>query len=68
MSFAIGYGIMPWVTNMGLQNCFITAAFVGFAQVLTIFVMIRWGKGLRVKSVPKYSKFVEEMAESGMIH
>lgn len=67
MSFAIGYGITPWVTNMGLRNCFITAAFVGFAQVLTVFVMIRWGKGLRVKSIPRYAKYVEEMRKSGMV-
>ena len=68
MSFAIGYGITPWVTNMGLQNCFITAAFVGFAQVLTVFGMIRWGKSLRVRSIPKYSGYVEEMRKSGMVH
>jgi hypothetical protein len=68
MSFAIGYGITPWVTNMGLQNCFITAAFVGLAQVLTVWVMIKRGKELRRKSVPRYSKYVEEMTKSGMVH
>jgi hypothetical protein len=68
MSFAIGYGITPWVTDMGLQNCFIMAAFVGLAQVFTVFPMIRWGKALRAKSVPRYGKYVEEMARSGMVH
>lgn len=68
MSFAIGYGITPWVTDMGLQNCFITAAFVGLAQVMTIWIMIKWGKKLRSKSVPRYSKYVEEMTKSGMVH
>lgn len=68
MSFAIGYGITPWVQDMGLQNCFITAAFVGLAQVLTVYVMIKWGKGLRAKSVLRYGKYVEEMAKSGMVH
>ncbi len=29
MSFAISYGITPWLTNLGLQNCFISAAFIG---------------------------------------
>ncbi|ORY16304.1 MFS transporter-like protein [Clohesyomyces aquaticus] len=68
MNFAIGYGITPWVTDMGLQNCFITAAFVGMAQVTTVAVMIRYGKTLRRKSVERYGKYVEEMAKSGMVH
>lgn len=68
MSFAIGYGITPWVTDMGLQNCFIMAAFLGLAQVCTIFVMIRYGKKLRAMSVPKYGKYVQIMTKSGMAH
>ncbi|KAJ4360186.1 uncharacterized protein N0V89_000746 [Didymosphaeria variabile] len=68
MSFAIGYGITPWVEDMGLQNCFITAAFVGLAQVCTVFVMIKYGKGLRETSVSRYEGYVDEMAKSGMVH
>lgn len=68
MSFAIGYGITPWVTGMGLQNCFITAGLIGMVQVGTVFVMIKYGKELRKKSIPRYSKYVEEMAKSGMLH
>jgi hypothetical protein len=68
MSFAIGYGITPWVQDMGLQNCFITAAFVGLAQVLSVWLMIKYGKGLREKSVGRYGKYVEQMARSGMVH
>lgn len=68
MSFAIGYGITPWVEDMGLQNCFITAAFVGLAQVCTVFLMIKYGKRLREMSVPRYNSYVEKMAKSGMIH
>ena len=68
MSFAIGYGITPWVMGMGLQNCFITAAFVGMAQVGSVFVMMRYGKRLREMSVPRYKGYVDEMAMSGMVH
>ncbi|KAJ4291755.1 hypothetical protein N0V90_009650 [Kalmusia sp. IMI 367209] len=68
MSFAIGYGITPWVTDMGLQNCFITAAFVGMAQVCTVFVLIKYGKKLREMSVGRYEGYVEVMAKSGMVH
>lgn len=68
MSFAIGYGITPWIDGMGLQDCFITAAFIGLAQVLSVFAMIKWGKTLRKRSVPRYSKYVKQMAKSGMAH
>lgn len=68
MSFAIGYGITPWVTGMGLQNCFITAAFVGLLQVCSVFIMIKYGKRLREMSVTKYNGYVDVMAKSGMIH
>lgn len=68
MSFAIGYGITPWVTNMGLQNAFLVAAFAGMAQVATFFAMVKWGKGLRRDSGPRYAKYVEKMASDGMVH
>ncbi|KAK7510693.1 serine/threonine kinase 16 [Phyllosticta citriasiana] len=68
MSFAIGYGITPWVDGMGLEKCFTTAAFVGLAQCLTFLVMVKWGKGLRRESAGRYVHCVEEMAKSGMIH
>jgi MFS family permease len=68
MSFAIGYGITPWITGMGLQNAFILAAFAGLAQCLTFFAMVKWGKQLRVNSAGKYAKYVQKMAESGLVH
>ncbi|KAK8158883.1 major facilitator superfamily domain-containing protein [Phyllosticta citrichinensis] len=68
MSFAIGYGITPWVDGMGLEKCFITAAFVGLAQCLTFLLMVKWGKGLRRDGAGRYVHYVEEMAKSGMIH
>ncbi|THY16226.1 MFS general substrate transporter [Aureobasidium pullulans] len=68
MSFAIGYGITPWINGMGLQNAFILAAFAGLAQCLTFFAMVKWGKGLRKQSASKYAKYVQKMAESGLVH
>lgn len=58
MSFAIGYGISPWVEGMGLQNAFVVAAMVGMAQVCSFFAFVRWGKALRVQSVPRYEKML----------
>jgi len=68
MSFAIGYGVTPWVTNMGLQNAFILAAFAGMAQCLTFLIFVKYGKGLRRASAPRYARYVEKMAASGALH
>lgn len=68
MSFAIGYGITPWVTNMGLQNAFLVAAFAGLAQCATFLIFVKWGKNLRRDSGPRYKKYVDKMASQGMIH
>ncbi|KAE8151050.1 major facilitator superfamily domain-containing protein [Aspergillus avenaceus] len=68
MSFAIGYGITPWIDNLGYQNCFISAAFIGMACSAIFLAMIKWGKALRVRSREKYWNRVEENREKGMSH
>ncbi|KIW54296.1 hypothetical protein PV05_06663 [Exophiala xenobiotica] len=68
MSFAIGYGLTPWVTNMGYQNAFITAAFAGLAQVLTFMFFVKYGKGFRVKSTERYLRFAKEIPGAGLTH
>ncbi len=54
MSFAIGYGITPWVDHLGYQNCFISAAFIGMAACLAFVVMIKWGKTFREQKKTLY--------------
>ncbi len=68
MSFAVGYGITPWVVNMGYQNSFILAAFVGLAQVLTFLVVVKWGKSWRVKTKERYFRYVKESMALGVGH
>lgn len=68
MSFAVNYGITPWVTGMGYQNAFLVAAFAGMAQCATVFIFIKYGKELRRRSAPRYAKYVEKMASSGVLH
>ncbi|CAH0046919.1 unnamed protein product [Clonostachys solani] len=60
MSFAISYGITPWITNLGYQNCFISAAFIGMVASSAFLVMIKYGKSFRVKSASKYRKLVDD--------
>jgi hypothetical protein len=62
MSFAMGYGVTPWVTNLGLQNAFIVAAAAGLVQCSTVFIMVNWGKQFREKSTGRYNRYVAGMA------
>lgn len=68
MSFAVSYGITPWVTDMGLQNAFLVAAFVGMAQVATFLIFVKFGKSMRRTSAPRYVKYVQQMASDGLVH
>ncbi|KAL2439289.1 putative MFS-type transporter [Exophiala dermatitidis] len=68
MSFAIGYGLTPWVENMGYQDAFILAAFAGLAQVLTFLIFIKYGKRLRKASTDTYLKYVKEITDAGLTH
>ncbi|KAF4434491.1 transporter HOL1 [Fusarium acutatum] len=68
MSFAIGYGVTPWVTGMGYQNAFLVAAFVAMAQFSLAFVFIKYGKQLRRSSTASYFKYLEQVKDDGLIH
>ncbi|KAF9894276.1 hypothetical protein FE257_007779 [Aspergillus nanangensis] len=68
MSFAIGYGITPWIQNMGYQNCFISAAFIGLACAAVFLAMVKWGKMFRTRSKDKYWSIVAENRARGMGH
>ncbi|KAK7211639.1 hypothetical protein V2G26_018817 [Clonostachys chloroleuca] len=60
LGFAISYGITPWYTNMGLQNCFIMAGFLALGCTSTFLVMIWKGKALRKWSARRYWKYAED--------
>ncbi|KAI4098832.1 MAG: hypothetical protein L6R37_006286 [Teloschistes peruensis] len=66
MSFAIGYGITPWVTNLGLQNAFVVAAMAGLVQTLCFLVFVRYGRHLRRATADKYRDYAAEMAAAGL--
>lgn len=68
MSFAIGYGITPWLDNLGTQNCFISAAFVGLAASLSFLLMIKWGKRLREIKRTTYWRLVRKNIQLGASH
>lgn len=64
MSFAIGYAITPWIDSLGLQNCFISVAFVGFAICATFLPVIYFGKTWRRWKTPGYLREVRIRMEN----
>lgn len=68
MSFAIGYGITPWLDALGYQNCFISVAFVGLAVCSAFLFMIRFGKRFREASRVRYWNEVRIRIEKGLVH
>jgi hypothetical protein len=59
------YGITPWLDNLGLQDCFISAAFIGMAASSVFLVMIFYGKKFRERSRVKYWNLVAELMAKG---
>lgn len=58
LSFGIGYAITPWL-HLGLQNTFLSAAFIGFGVTITFLAMLKYGKRFRHHSRKEYWKYVE---------
>ncbi|KAH7009421.1 uncharacterized protein B0I36DRAFT_342356 [Microdochium trichocladiopsis] len=54
ISFAISYGITPWLYQLGYQTYFISAAFIGLPVTSIYLVVIHFGKRLRAQSATKY--------------
>ncbi|KAK6381617.1 hypothetical protein LTS17_004676 [Exophiala oligosperma] len=68
MSFAVSYGITPWVTNMGYQNAFLVGAFVSMAQILVFLIFIKWGRSMRKGTATRYKRYVMELEADGLKH
>ncbi|GAB1730824.1 hypothetical protein NU195Hw_g1757t1 [Hortaea werneckii] len=68
MSFAIGYGITPWVDDLGYEDCFVSAAFVGLA-IGAVFLLMTWkGKHLREMHRTRYWDLVQKHIDMDMMH
>ncbi|KAI8187512.1 putative MFS-type transporter [Colletotrichum sp. SAR 10_65] len=68
MSFAINYGITPWLNHMGYRDTFITFGAIGFVWNASIFVMTRYGRKMREKSAERYWKDVAKAHAKGLSH
>ncbi|CAK7211766.1 hypothetical protein SCUCBS95973_001230 [Sporothrix curviconia] len=68
MYFAVSYGIQDWIDGMGLQNAYISCAFIGMAATAVFLPMIYYGKACRQRSAPAYRAMVDEAMRCGMVH
>lgn len=68
MSFAINYGITPWLENMGYRDTYIIAAAIGFVWNASIFAMTKYGRTMREKSAGRYYADVAKAHAKGLSH
>lgn len=68
ISFAINWGITPWLNAMGYRNTYIIVAAIGFVWNASMLVMVKIGRRLREKSASRYWKDVQRAREKGASH
>ncbi|GJD05178.1 major facilitator superfamily transporter [Colletotrichum higginsianum] len=68
MSFAINYGITPWLNQMGYRDTYIIVAAIGFVWNASIFVVTKYGRSIREKSAARYWKQVAQAHSKGLSH
>lgn len=66
MSFAMSYGITPWIENTGLQNTFIASAGICFFCIGTFAVMIPTGLYWRKRTKDAYWRLIEHRRSKGI--
>lgn len=66
LSFAMSYGITPWIESSGLQNTFIAAAFICLFCIGTFAVMIPTGFYWRKKTKDAYWRLIEHRRSLGI--
>ncbi|KAF2158870.1 hypothetical protein M409DRAFT_30657 [Zasmidium cellare ATCC 36951] len=68
LSFAVNYGITPWLNALGYRDTFIMVAVIGFVWNASLFVMVRIGPSLRKSSAARYWRDVEKARAKGLSH
>lgn len=68
MSFAVNYGITPWLNDMGYRDTFVIVAVVGFVWNSSIFIMMKYGRAMREKSADRYRRDVAKAHAKGLSH
>ncbi|KZL72382.1 major facilitator superfamily transporter [Colletotrichum tofieldiae] len=68
MSFAINYGITPWLNHMGYRDTYIIVAVIGFVWNASIFIVTKYGRRVRERSAERYWRHVAKAHAKGLSH
>ncbi|KZL84305.1 major facilitator superfamily transporter [Colletotrichum incanum] len=68
MSFAINYGITPWLNHMGYRDTYIIVAVTGFVWNASIFIVTKYGRQVRERSAERYWRHVAKAHAKGLSH
>lgn len=68
MSFAINYGITPWLNASGYLRVYCIVAGIGFVWNASLFVMTRYGRALRIMTAKRYWRDVDRARAKGLGH
>ncbi|KAL3426895.1 major facilitator superfamily transporter [Phlyctema vagabunda] len=68
LSFAINYGITPWIKAQGRRDTFITVAAIALVCNSTMFIFIKYGRRMRESSAARYWGYVDSARAKGLSH
>lgn len=68
LSFAVNYGITPWLNANGYLKVYCILAGIGFVWNASLFVMTRYGRALRERTAARYWRDVEKARAKGLGH
>ncbi|KAK8057938.1 MFS general substrate transporter [Apiospora saccharicola] len=68
LSFAINYGITPWLQASGYLRVYCIVGGIGLVWNASLFVMTRYGRRLRVATAARYYRDVDYARAKGLSH
>ncbi|KAI9375929.1 major facilitator superfamily domain-containing protein [Aspergillus egyptiacus] len=67
LATAFVFALTPWIEATGLENMFISVAWIAMALQLTIIPMIIWGKTMRGWTAARYRQMVQQPGGSRIV-
>lgn len=68
LSFAINFGITPWLRSSNYLTVYCILAGIGFVWNASLFVMTRYGRKIREITADRYWRDVERARAQGLSH
>ena len=68
LSFAINYGITPWLRKSGYLQVYCISAGIGLVWNASFFIMVKYGKAMREWTAERYWRDVAYAKSKGMGH